>query len=98
MPPLERRRNILEDFAAEFALLISLLPDFSLNIFQRGGFPVLVHQPANVSDGCGRPRRRVVAPAHVLFMLALEIGQVAMLDELGGVPPAEREENVMEQP
>ena len=50
MPALEGGGDIGEDFAVEMALFVALGPYLSLNRFESGGFPVLVHEPEQIRE------------------------------------------------
>src|SRR5262245_54626820 len=95
MPALEGRRHIRKYFTMEFAVLVSCEPNFSLNIFQGGGFPVLIHEPVNVGDGIRGPIRRTVSLPNIAFVLVSERAQVCISHVGGHTAASEWEQNVI---
>ena len=74
MPSLQRRRNVRVDFAVEFSSTIALLPDLSLKLFERGRFPVLIHQPVHVGEWRPWWRGRALRNIDVVFQLQRTLG------------------------
>src|SRR5215469_7883273 len=97
VPALQRRRNIGKNLAVQFAFLVSLEPDFALEFLQGGRFPILIHQPLDVSLRRSRPRRRIQAAADVFLIFTLKTGHVRLRQPGVETAPDEREENVVDK-
>src|SRR5262249_53941503 len=56
VPALERRTHVRKPLPHELSMSIAVRPDLSLQLFERGGLPIAIHEPFNKGNNRGHPR------------------------------------------